>query len=87
LEESHREGKELEQIIKEHFAGAASVLIHLDPCTDPDCPVCSRYLCGFRGEDLKNQIPWTWKRLISAGGVGERLLAANKESKKTPKSG
>lgn len=80
LEESHREGKEVEEIIKEHFGGTASVLVHLDPCTDPDCPVCSRYLCGLRGEDLKNQIAWTWKTLISTGGVGERLLVTNKEN-------
>ncbi len=87
LEESHREGKEVEEIIKEHFGGAASVLIHLDPCTDPDCPVCSRYLCGLRGEDLKKRIPWTWETLISTGGVGERLIVANKESKKSPRKG
>jgi cation diffusion facilitator family transporter len=87
LEESHREGKEVEEIIKEHFGGAASVLIHLDPCTDPDCPVCSRYLCGLRGEDLKKRIPWTWETLTSAGGVGERLVAANKESKGAPGNG
>ena len=85
LEEAHREGKEAEQIIKAHFGGTASVLIHLDPCTDPDCPVCSRHLCGLRGEDSVQQVPWTWETLILAGGVGERLVAASKESKKVPR--
>ena len=85
LDEAHSEGKEVEGIIKKHFGGTASVLIHLDPCTNPDCPVCSLYLCGLRGDDLKNQVPWTWETLISAGGIGERLLDTNKESQKAPK--
>ena len=84
LEESHREGKEVEEIIKAHFGGAASVLIHLDPCTDPDCPVCARYLCGSRGEELTSQILWTWRTLISKGGVGERISAGSQGSEKPP---
>lgn len=83
LEESHRVGKEVEEIIKEHFGGAAGVLIHLDPCDDPNCPVCSRYLCGLRGEDLKKRILWTWETLISPGETGERLSDTPKNSQKT----
>jgi cation diffusion facilitator family transporter len=58
LEEAHREAKELEKIIVDHFGGRASVLIHTDPCTDPDCPVCRRHLCQSRGEPEKPPAPW-----------------------------
>jgi len=86
LEESHRAGKEVEDIIVKHFEGAASVLIHLDPCIDPDCPVCKRYQCGFRVEDAKDQVPWNWQTLILKGGIGERSLGMNQESKKITRS-
>lgn len=87
LEESHREGKEVENIIVKHFEGAASVLIHLDPCIDPDCPVCKRYQCGFRAEDAKDQAPWNWETLILKGGIGERSLGTNQASKRISRRG
>jgi len=73
LEEAHSEGKEVERIIKDHFGGAASVLIHMDPCIDPDCPICRRHVCELRQEDLTKRTAWTWETLIMQGGTGERL--------------
>jgi cation diffusion facilitator family transporter len=76
LEEAHTEGKELETIIQTHFAGTASVLIHLDPCIDLDCPICSRYLCQLRKKDQKQKAPWNWQTLTLQEGSGERLWAS-----------
>ncbi len=59
LDHAHSEGKEVEKIMKDHFGGAASVLIHMDPCIDPDCPICRRHLCDSRQEDLKKRTAWT----------------------------
>jgi len=73
LEEAHREAKELEKILTRHFEGAVSVLIHLDPCIEPDCPVCSRYLCGERVLPLEGQFTWTVETTTMKGWEGERL--------------
>lgn len=59
LEDAHLEAKEAENILNLHFMGNASVLVHLDPCIEPDCPVCSRYLCGERALPQKERITWT----------------------------
>jgi len=67
LEESHRESKALEKIIIDHFGGKASVLIHTDPCEDPDCPVCRRHLCTIRAESFTSASAWNLETLIRPG--------------------
>ncbi len=58
LECAHRENKALEKIIKEYFGGRASVMIHLDPCLDEDCPACSQSSCMIRYDNQKQLIEW-----------------------------
>jgi cation diffusion facilitator family transporter len=65
LEQGHSYVKELEQIFAEHFGGFAEVLIHLDPCTDPECPVCWYDPCDIRQEQKKQQPNWYRERLIA----------------------
>ena len=48
LEEAHAEVKALQAVFLDHFGGRAEALIHVDPCTDPECPICARGLCSFR---------------------------------------
>ena len=79
LEEAHSEVKELEKLIAEHFGGAASLLIHTDPCIDPDCPVCRRHLCGLRQKEYGGAVSWKWETLIQQGGVGERSERVEEE--------
>lgn len=64
---SHRESKILEKMIVAAFKGQASVLIHTDPCDDPDCPVCRRTLCDLRVEAQSGEIPWTVSNLTEQG--------------------
>jgi cation diffusion facilitator family transporter len=73
LEQAHAEGKELEKILQMHFGESSSVLIHLDPCIDPDCPICSRRMCTLRGKNKEHQVDWDWKTLTLRKGAGERL--------------
>ena len=73
LEESHREAKELEKIIENYLNGQAGVLIHMDPCVDQDCPLCSRHLCELRKKESQCQMLWNTDTLTMNGGVGERL--------------
>jgi cation diffusion facilitator family transporter len=83
LEEAHGEVKELEKVFADHFGGAASVLIHMDPCVDPDCPICRRHLCGLRQKDHEDEVPWKWQTLILQGEAGERLEGVDGESEDT----
>jgi cation diffusion facilitator family transporter len=80
LEESHREAKDLEKMIVAQFSGRASVLIHTDPCLDPDCPICSNHLCRQRAQDMEERLTWDAKTLTSLGGAGERNRHPNTDS-------
>jgi len=79
LDEAHREGKKLENLIRSHFEGDAGVLIHLDPCIDPDCPLCRRNMCRLRKEENAEHLIWTRETLTSQGGAGERLRQMNEK--------
>jgi cation diffusion facilitator family transporter len=67
LDAAHGEGKELERMLADAFGGQASVLIHLDPCTSPTCPVCGRYGCDLRSHRGGEQPTWDWQRLTQPG--------------------
>ena len=65
LAESHREVKELEKIFAAHFGDRADVLIHVDPCAEPECPVCGHDPCRLRQEDTRQQRLWQQEVLTS----------------------
>ncbi len=58
LEAGNREVKELEGIFNDRFQGLADVLIHLDPCEEPECPICGFNSCAHRQEKTKEQKLW-----------------------------
>ena len=60
LEAAHREVRELEKVFSDHFGGSSEVLIHLDPCSVPHCPVCNFDPCSLRHEGAS--IKKTWNR-------------------------
>ena len=64
LSEAHLEAEEVEVVIEGYFEGRATVLVHLDPCSDPDCPVCRRYACELRGSEKSDPTPWNVETLI-----------------------
>jgi hypothetical protein len=49
--------------LAENFGGWSDVLIHLDPCADPECPVCNQDPCDFRQEDMVHQKTWNRQAL------------------------
>ena len=59
LECAHRENKALEKTIQEYFGGQASVMIHLDPCLDRECPLCGQSLCTLRNVHQNQIVQWT----------------------------
>jgi len=48
LATAHGEIKELEKVFSDHFGGMSEVLIHLDPCSEPECPACNHDPCDLR---------------------------------------
>ncbi len=58
LEEAHHEVKELERLFAEAFDGQADLLIHLDPCTQPVCPVCGHDPCSIRTYEARARSLW-----------------------------
>ncbi|MEJ2672146.1 MAG: cation diffusion facilitator family transporter [Deltaproteobacteria bacterium] len=67
LEASHDEVKKLEKILIDHFEGQADILIHADPCMDPECPICGHEPCGYRREETKMQTLWRSDTLTCDG--------------------
>jgi cation diffusion facilitator family transporter len=73
LEDAHRESNVAEALIRDHYQGEASVLIHLDPCMDEVCPVCANDPCKLRNGENGTTIPWTRKSLTMSGEAKKRL--------------
>ena len=67
LEASHDEVKKLERILLDHFQGEADILIHADPCTAPECPVCGVAPCDERREGQTMQRLWISENLTCSG--------------------
>ncbi len=80
LEEGHREVKELESIFKARFGELTDVLIHLDPCAEPECPICGHAPCVHRLEETRQQRLWDREALIEdAQGAPGREKGKNRE--------
>jgi len=76
LEAGHREVKELEAIFNAHFGGQADVLINLDPCLEPECPVCGYAPCAQRTAETRQQSLWHREvvtREVGAEGAGSEV--------------
>ena len=59
LEQAHGEADRLEAIINEHFKHQSTVLIHLDPCTEKNCPICALRHCKTRQARYHEQSTWS----------------------------
>ncbi len=67
LEAAHREAKDMETILMDHYQGSASILIHMDPCIHNDCPICSSHTCHDRSDKFQTRIPWTVETMTMTG--------------------
>ena len=65
LDGAHREVKELERVFTDHFGATSEILIHLDPCEEPTCPVCDHDPCDLRSEATNQKKIWTRNNLTS----------------------
>jgi cation diffusion facilitator family transporter len=67
LEVSHDEVKFLEKILNDYFEGQADILIHADPCMEPECPICGRDPCDHRLAAITMQPLWRRDTLTCEG--------------------
>ncbi|MDQ1239628.1 MAG: hypothetical protein QG577_1814 [Thermodesulfobacteriota bacterium] len=71
LWDAHKQVKDLEKIFMEYFGGQADVLIHLDPCDDPECPICGHEPCELRNGEPRGQSQWKRDWVECHGDVTE----------------
>ncbi len=55
LEDANRNVVEVQRLIKSQLPGAEDVMIHVEPCMDPECPICPRDPCPSRGKSFREQ--------------------------------
>jgi cation diffusion facilitator family transporter len=67
LDASHDEVKLLEKILNDYFGGQADILIHADPCMEPECPICGHDPCEHRTANTKMQPLWRRDTLTCEG--------------------
>jgi cation diffusion facilitator family transporter len=64
LKTVHDEVHQLEEVVKEQFAGNIEVFVHVDPCLPEDCcHYCLVSQCPVRRAAFTKTIPWTIKNL------------------------
>ncbi len=59
LEAAHQEADDLEQFILAEVPGAESVLVHMDPCQEENCPICGSSDCEHRKHAYRKTPPWS----------------------------
>jgi divalent metal cation (Fe/Co/Zn/Cd) transporter len=59
LEDAHREADDLEKAILAEVPGAESVLVHMDPCKEENCPVCGLSKCHHRARPFRQTPQWS----------------------------
>jgi cation diffusion facilitator family transporter len=67
LEASHDEVKLLEHTLNDYFEGQADILIHADPCMEPECPICGHEPCDHRQAGTMMQRLWRTDTLTCDG--------------------
>jgi cation diffusion facilitator family transporter len=72
LEKAHREAEALEALLMAEFGPRASVLVHMDPCRDPECPICRQTRCDLRTAAACPPAPWAPADMTASGRPAER---------------
>jgi divalent metal cation (Fe/Co/Zn/Cd) transporter len=84
LEAAHNEAKKVEALVIEHFGGRASALIHMDACTEDDCPVCQSRICALRNESPVEGLEWSLDTFTAHKGSEWPRLSNNRKSSDGP---
>lgn len=74
LEAAHNEASLLQEILKTHLEGMVDALIHIEPCIEPECPICGYDPCKLRQAPMRQQNLWHRDFLTSESNEEERDL-------------
>ncbi|MCU0587362.1 MAG: cation diffusion facilitator family transporter [Syntrophobacteraceae bacterium] len=65
LEHAHAEVMGLRRILETRLPGMVEAMIHAEPCTEPECPICGFDPCKLRTRPFQQLSPWVLERLTS----------------------
>ena len=77
LADAHAQADDLEKIILAEVAGAASVLVHMDPCEELYCPICGEKACQHRQHTFTRQKHWSTEELTSSGTLDQKRFKSS----------
>jgi cation diffusion facilitator family transporter len=63
--EAHSEIELLSNLVKEHFGESVELFVHIDPCLDFSCKICSKEKCNVRRSDFVKKIDWSVANISS----------------------
>ncbi|MEJ5299827.1 MAG: cation diffusion facilitator family transporter [Thermodesulforhabdaceae bacterium] len=63
LWQAHLEAKEIEHLLQKSFSQPVDVLVYLDPCEVPHCPICRKYDCEYRRSPQSMELLWDCETL------------------------
>ena len=77
LAQVHETEEEITKALLEALGEEGDIMIHIDPCEPPDCPVCSVGDCRERSTDFASAPDWTVKEVISARAAASNGMNRN----------
>ena len=66
LSQVHAAEQEITEALLEAIGEEGDIMIHVDPCEPPYCPVCNIQSCTERGAEFSNAAAWTVQEVIAA---------------------
>ncbi|WP_447641500.1 MULTISPECIES: cation diffusion facilitator family transporter [Chitinophagaceae] len=64
--EAHEEVSNLQKIVGEKFPSQIEFNMHLDPCREWSCAICTKMDCPVRKHPFVKKLPWNMKDVLSA---------------------
>ncbi len=71
VEDAHAEMVEMEKLIRENFGSKAEMFIHIDPCKESSCSICSVKDCDVRKSEFKERIVWEIDNVLGSEQHGD----------------
>ena len=74
LTQVHEAEQEITQALLDALGEEGDIMIHVDPCEPPYCPICNVDKCSARKAEFNSAPDWSVKEVISARGENNNPL-------------
>ena len=74
LTQVHKAEQEITQALLDALGEEGDIMIHVDPCEPPYCPICNVDKCSARKAEFNSAPNWSVKEVISARAVNNNPL-------------